>query len=108
MAYDIGDNACPIRPRSATLFDHMPGHREGLIQSQQMEEVAHGLLQFDGEHGIPRGPHAYGVPIVNKIPILSALFERKGSFVSNRKLLILLTARILAPEEDEPTTGFLR
>lgn len=44
-----------------------------------------------------------GVPILNKIPILSAFFERKGNFISNRKLLILLTAEIIIPEEKEPT-----
>ena len=43
-----------------------------------------------------------GVPILNKIPILSALFERKGKFVSNRKLLILIRAKIVIPKEHEP------
>jgi type II secretory pathway component GspD/PulD (secretin) len=44
-----------------------------------------------------------GVPILNKIPILSFLFERKGTFVSNRKLLILIKAKIIIPTEHEPT-----
>ncbi len=44
-----------------------------------------------------------GVPILNKIPILSFLFERQGTFVSNRKLLILLKAKIIIPGESEPT-----
>jgi type II secretory pathway component GspD/PulD (secretin) len=44
-----------------------------------------------------------GVPILNKIPLLSFLFERQGTFVSNRKLLILLKAKIVIPQEDEPT-----
>jgi Flp pilus assembly secretin CpaC/tetratricopeptide (TPR) repeat protein len=44
-----------------------------------------------------------GVPILNRIPIVSALFERKGTFVSNRKLLILLRAKIVIPTEHEPT-----
>ncbi|TDJ68391.1 MAG: hypothetical protein E2O39_13235, partial [Planctomycetota bacterium] len=48
-----------------------------------------------------------GVPILNKIPILSALFERKGTFISNRKLLILLRANIVIPEEKEPTPAEL-
>ena len=46
-----------------------------------------------------------GVPLVNKIPILSAFFERKGNFISNRKLLILLTAEIVIPAEREPTAA---
>jgi type II secretory pathway component GspD/PulD (secretin) len=48
-----------------------------------------------------------GVPILNKIPILSFFFERKGNFVSNRKLLILLKASIVIPKEHEPTPAQL-
>ena len=44
-----------------------------------------------------------GVPILNKIPILSFFFDRKGKYVSNRKLLILLKASIVIPSEYEPT-----
>jgi len=44
-----------------------------------------------------------GVPILNKIPILSFLFERQGTFITNRKLLILLKAKIVIPQESEPT-----
>lgn len=46
-----------------------------------------------------------GVPILNKIPILSVFFERKGTFISNRKLLILLRANILIPTELAPTSA---
>jgi type II secretory pathway component GspD/PulD (secretin) len=51
-----------------------------------------------------------GVPFLNKIPLLSFLFDRKGNFVSNRKLLVLLKASIVIPREHEPTpaqTGVL-
>jgi type II secretory pathway component GspD/PulD (secretin) len=44
-----------------------------------------------------------GVPILNKIPIVSFFFERKGQYVSNRKLLVLLKAVIVIPQEHEPT-----
>jgi type II secretory pathway component GspD/PulD (secretin) len=44
-----------------------------------------------------------GVPILNKIPIVSFFFERKGHYMSNRKLLILLRANIVIPQELEPT-----
>jgi len=44
-----------------------------------------------------------GVPILNKIPVVSFFFERKGQYVSNRKLLILLKAQIVIPQEHEPT-----
>ena len=48
-----------------------------------------------------------GVPVLNKIPILSALFERKGHSISNRKLMILLKADIIIPSEHEPTPAQL-
>lgn len=48
-----------------------------------------------------------GVPILNKIPFISFLFERKGKFVSNEKLLILLKAKIVIPREFEPTPAQL-
>ena len=48
-----------------------------------------------------------GVPILNKIPVLSAFFERKGTYSANRKLLILLNANIVIPVEIEPTPAQL-
>ncbi len=48
-----------------------------------------------------------GVPFLNKIPVISMLFERKGKFISKRKLLILLTAHIVIPQEHEPTPAQL-
>ncbi len=47
------------------------------------------------------------IPILNKIPIVSFFFERKGQYVSNRKLLILLKAEIVIPQEHEPTPAQL-
>ena len=44
-----------------------------------------------------------GVPILNRIPLLSLFFDRKGKYISNRKLLILLKASIVIPSEHEPT-----
>jgi Flp pilus assembly secretin CpaC/tetratricopeptide (TPR) repeat protein len=48
-----------------------------------------------------------GVPILNKIPLVSMLFERKGKYVSNRKLLILLRADIVIAAEHEPSDAQL-
>ncbi len=48
-----------------------------------------------------------GVPLLNKIPVLRILFERKGTYTSNRKLLILLSANIVIPKELEPTPAQL-
>ncbi len=44
-----------------------------------------------------------GVPILNRIPIVSFFFSRKGQYESYQKLIILLTARIILPEEFEPS-----
>ncbi len=52
--------------------------------------------------------HRSGVPILNKIPLISMLFERKGKAISNRKLLFLLKADIVIPAEHEPTEAQLR
>jgi type II secretory pathway component GspD/PulD (secretin)/tetratricopeptide (TPR) repeat protein len=49
-----------------------------------------------------------GVPILNKIPIVSFFFERKGTYISNRKLLVLLKASIVIPTEHEPTPAQVR
>jgi len=43
-----------------------------------------------------------GVPYLDRIPVLSFFFSRKGTFESYRKLIILLTARIILPRESEP------
>ena len=48
-----------------------------------------------------------GVPILNKIPIISVFFKREGNFVLNRKLLILLKATIVIWQEHQPTPAQL-
>ena len=48
------------------------------------------------------------MPIVNKIPIVSFFFDRKGHYVSNRKILVLLKAQIVIPQELEPSPAQLR
>jgi type II secretory pathway component GspD/PulD (secretin) len=50
---------------------------------------------------------ASGVPYLNKIPLVSFFFERKGNYVSNRKLMVLLKAEIVIPQEHEPTPAQL-
>ncbi len=64
-----------------------------------------GTVMLGGMKEIERQSYNSGVPILNKIPILSALFDRKGNYVSNRKLLILLRADIVIPAEIEPTNA---
>ena len=48
-----------------------------------------------------------GVPILNKIPLIRFLFERKGNYVTNRKLLVLLKANIVILDEKAPTPAQL-
>ncbi len=43
-----------------------------------------------------------GIPIINKIPLVRFLFDRQGTYAANQKLLILVTANIVIPEEHEP------
>ncbi|MBM3987231.1 MAG: type II and III secretion system protein [Planctomycetes bacterium] len=43
-----------------------------------------------------------GIPIINKIPLVRFLFDRQGTYATNQKLLILVTANIVIPEELEP------
>ena len=42
------------------------------------------------------------VPILGKIPVLSILFSRKGSYINRRNLIVLITATVEALEEQEP------
>jgi len=48
-----------------------------------------------------------GVPILNKIPLLSVFFSRNGNYINNRKLLILLKASIVMWQEHQPTPAQL-
>lgn len=66
-----------------------------------------GTVMLGGLKESEKQDYKSGVPILNKIPIVSAFFERKGKFVSNRKLLILLRASIVIPAEKEPTPAEL-
>ena len=43
-----------------------------------------------------------GIPYLNKIPILSFFFGRKGKYLNKQKLVILVKAEIVVPEESEP------
>jgi type II secretory pathway component GspD/PulD (secretin) len=45
------------------------------------------------------------VPWINKIPILSFFWSRKGTYISRRNLIVLIKAQILVLEEMEPRYG---
>ncbi len=49
-----------------------------------------------------------GIPFLNKIPLLSFFFSRKGDFQQNKKLLILVRAKVVIPEEHEPAMAQAR
>lgn len=46
-----------------------------------------------------------GLPFLMHIPIISFFVSRKANYESKRKLLILVTAHIVIPEESEPNSG---
>jgi hypothetical protein len=48
-----------------------------------------------------------GIPLLNKVPVVRFLFERKGTYAANQKLLILIRAEIVIPQEREPTPAQL-
>jgi len=48
------------------------------------------------------------VPFLGDIPVLGSLFSREGEYTTKRKLIILLKATILNPEEQEPGFGPVR
>jgi type II secretory pathway component GspD/PulD (secretin) len=45
------------------------------------------------------------VPWLNKVPVLSFALSRKGTYLERRNLLVLIRARIVRPEENEPAAG---
>ena len=46
-----------------------------------------------------------GVPWLNNVPVLNFFLSRKGTYQERRNLLVLIRARIVRPEENEPAAG---
>jgi type II secretory pathway component GspD/PulD (secretin)/tetratricopeptide (TPR) repeat protein len=61
-----------------------------------------GTLLVGGFKVIDQQDMESGIPFLNKIPLLSFFFQRQGSYESYRRLVILLTANIIIPEEFAP------
>jgi type II secretory pathway component GspD/PulD (secretin) len=61
-----------------------------------------GTLMLGGMKSSEKQNLNSGVPFLRDIPVVSFLFTRKGSYIANRKVLILLRANILIPTELEP------
>jgi type II secretory pathway component GspD/PulD (secretin) len=61
-----------------------------------------GTLLLGGMNVIKEQEMVSGIPFLSSIPVLSFFFSRKGTYESYQKLIILLTANIILPEEHEP------
>ncbi|MBL8722470.1 MAG: hypothetical protein JNK49_00405 [Planctomycetes bacterium] len=63
-----------------------------------------GTMMLGGMRLVERQNMRSTVPLIGNLPGLSWLFTRKGTSVQNRKILILIKARIILMNEWEPTT----
>jgi len=61
-----------------------------------------GTMMLGGMRLVERQNIASGVPVLSDLPGLSFLFSRKGTSLQNRKILILISAKIVIMEEMEP------
>lgn len=64
-----------------------------------------GTLMLGGMKLTQKQNQVSGVPILKNIPLLSFLFSRKGTFTQNRKILILIRAKVIIPDEHVPELG---
>jgi Flp pilus assembly secretin CpaC/tetratricopeptide (TPR) repeat protein len=63
-----------------------------------------GTMMLGGMRLVERQNMRSSVPLIGSLPGLSWLFSRKGTSVQNRKILILIKARIILMDEWEPAT----
>jgi len=61
-----------------------------------------GSILLGGMKLAERQNEVAGVPILKDLPGVSLLFSRKGNYVLNRKIIILIRARIILSAEHEP------
>jgi type II secretory pathway component GspD/PulD (secretin) len=61
-----------------------------------------GTLLLGGMNIIKEQEMVSGIPFLSDIPVLSFFFSRKGTYESYQKMIILITANIIIPEEHEP------
>ncbi|MDA1260671.1 MAG: hypothetical protein O3A20_08620, partial [Planctomycetota bacterium] len=107
-----------VRPTVATLKRPIPTFQTSLgtgspvtlmlpeLELQKIRTRAFvpdgGTLLLGGMKMVDQQDLETGVPFLDRIPVLSFFFSRKGTFESYRKLIILLSARIILPRELEP------
>lgn len=63
-----------------------------------------GTMMLGGMRLVERQSLVSGVPVLKDLPGLSFLFSRKGTSLQNRKILILIHAKIVIMEEMLPTS----
>ena len=61
-----------------------------------------GILLLGGMKEMQKQDSTTGVPILKDIPVVGFFFRRRGHHNANRKVLILLRARVHVPSEHEP------
>lgn len=66
-----------------------------------------GTMMLGGMRLVERQNLSSTVPLLGNLPGLSWLFSRRGTSVQNRKILILVRARIVLMEEEEPLPATL-
>jgi type II secretory pathway component GspD/PulD (secretin) len=66
-----------------------------------------GTVMLGGMRLVERQNLRSTVPLLGSIPGLSWLFSRNGQSVQNRKIIILVTAKIVLMEEHEPNPASL-
>lgn len=108
----IADLQRPIREVSTTLGSQASVTIQ--LPELEVQRVRTSIPMPDGSTVLLGGlkvsdkkDYRSGVPILNKIPLVSTLMERKGKAIMNMKLLILLKADIVIPSEHEPTEAQL-
>ena len=102
----------PIRQQSTTLGSQASVTIE--LPELEIQRIRTSIPMPDGATVMLGGlkvsdskDYRSGVPILNSVPIVSALFERKGKYVARKKLMVLLRADIVIPSESEPTEAQL-
>ncbi len=61
-----------------------------------------GTMMLGGMRLVERQNLVSGVPLLKDLPVVSFLFSRKGTSLQNRKILILINAKIVIMEELQP------
>ncbi|MHC4860416.1 MAG: hypothetical protein ACYTDY_10035, partial [Planctomycetota bacterium] len=64
-----------------------------------------GILLLGGLKFMQEERQESTVPFLGKIPLLSFFWSRKGTYVSQKNLIILIKAKIIVLEEMEPRFG---